>query len=190
MLQLHEGHHHHPSVESRQQVADSIWAQEHITLVTVGIDIGSSTSHLIFAKVHLQRRTQSLSARYEVVSREILWQSPILFTPFLSDGTIDATALGQFIRTAYHEAGLHAEDVDSGAVILTGEAIKRTNAQAIDELFAAEASQEYGRPAEARLNLQVLRDLMRGTDGQPGLLELYERDIMPGLARADVAGLD
>ena len=30
-------------------------------------------------------------------------------------------------------------DVDSGAVILTGEAIKRKNAQAIDELFAAEA---------------------------------------------------
>lgn len=46
MLQLHEGHHHHPSIEGRQQVADSIWAQEHITLVTVGIDIGSSTSHL------------------------------------------------------------------------------------------------------------------------------------------------
>ena len=58
------------------------------------------------------------------------------------------------------------------------------------DLFAAEASQEYGRPAEARLNLQVLRDLMRGSEGQPGLLELYERDIMPGLARADVAGLD
>ena len=58
------------------------------------------------------------------------------------------------------------------------------------DLFAAEASQKYGRPAEARLNLQVLRDLMRGTDGQPGLLALYEKDIMPGLARADVAGLD
>lgn len=58
------------------------------------------------------------------------------------------------------------------------------------DLFAAEASQEYGRPAEARLNLQVLRDLMRGSEGQPGLLELYERDIMPGLARADVAGLN
>ena len=58
------------------------------------------------------------------------------------------------------------------------------------ELFAAEASEEFGRPAEARLNLRVLRDLMRGTDDEPGLLELYERDIMPGLARADVAGLD
>lgn len=58
------------------------------------------------------------------------------------------------------------------------------------ELFAAEASEEFGRPAEARLNLRVLRDLMRGTEDEPGLLELYERDIMPGLARADVAGLD
>lgn len=151
MLQLHEGHHHHPSIEGRQQVADSIWAQEHITLVTVGIDIGSSTSHLIFAKVHLQRRTQSLSARYEVVSREILWQSPILFTPFLADGTIDAAALGGFIKAAYDEAGLHAEDVDSGAVILTGEAIKRTNAHAIDELFAAEAGKFVCATAGHRL---------------------------------------
>ena len=58
------------------------------------------------------------------------------------------------------------------------------------ELYAAEASQEYGRPAEARLNLEILRDVMRGSEGTPGLLELYERDIMPGLARADVAGLD
>ena len=58
------------------------------------------------------------------------------------------------------------------------------------ELYAAEASQEYGRPAEARLNLEILRDVMRGSEGTPGLLELYEQDIMPGLARADVAGLD
>lgn len=58
------------------------------------------------------------------------------------------------------------------------------------ELYAAEASQEYGRPAEARLNLEILRDVMRGSQGTPGLLELYEQDIMPGLARADVAGLD
>lgn len=151
MLKLHEGHHHHPSVESVKGIADSIWAQEHITLVTVGIDIGSSTSHLIFAKVHLQRRTQSLSARYEVVSREILWQSPILFTPFLTDGTIDSDALGAFIRGAYHDAGLHAEDVDSGAVILTGEAIKRTNALAIDELFAAEAGKFVCATAGHRL---------------------------------------
>ena len=86
MIRAHEGHDHHPSVQTKKAVADSIWEQEHIELVTVGIDIGSSTSHLIFAKVHLQRRTQGLSSRYEVIKREILWQSPIRFTPFLSNG--------------------------------------------------------------------------------------------------------
>ena len=91
-LIAHKGHEHHPSIQGRKAVADSIWEQEHIELVTVGIDIGSSTSHLIFAKVHLQRRTQGLSSRYEVIKREILWQSPIRFTPFLDSGLIDANA--------------------------------------------------------------------------------------------------
>lgn len=55
------------------------------------------------------------------------------------------------------------------------------------DLYAAEANPEYGRPAYAQLDLQVLRDVMQGKDGQSGLLELYENSIMPGLARADAA---
>lgn len=55
------------------------------------------------------------------------------------------------------------------------------------DLYAAEANPEYGRPAYAQLDLQVLRDVMQGKDGQAGLLELYENSIMPGLARADAA---
>lgn len=58
------------------------------------------------------------------------------------------------------------------------------------DLYAAEASQEYGRPAYAQLDLEILRDVMKGKDGEQGLLDLYEKDIMPGLSRADVAGLD
>ena len=150
-LYAHEGHDHHPSVQTKKAVADSIWEQEHIELVTVGIDIGSSTSHLIFAKVHLQRRTQGLSARYEVIKREILWQSPIRFTPFLDNGLIDADSLGGFIEHAYFDAGLHKHDVDSGAVILTGEAIKRSNAKAIDELFAQQAGKFVCATAGHRL---------------------------------------
>ena len=150
-LIAHEGHDHHPSVQTKKAVADSIWEQEHIELVTVGIDIGSSTSHLIFAKVHLHRRTQGLSSRYEVIKREILWQSPIRFTPFLDNGLIDADALGGFIEHAYFDAGLHKHDVDSGAVILTGEAIKRSNAKAIDELFAQQAGKFVCATAGHRL---------------------------------------
>jgi len=125
--------------EERTAVAQCIWSQENVELSTIGIDIGSSTSHLLFAKVLLQRQSQGLSSRFVVVHRQVIWRSPIVLTPFLPDGTIDAAKLGAFIVDCYREVGFRRDDVDSGAVILTGEAIKRRNAQAIDELFAAEA---------------------------------------------------
>lgn len=125
--------------EEKAEIARYIWAQETVELKTVGIDIGSSTSHLLFAKVVLQRQTQGLSSRFAVIEREVIWRSDVMLTPFLRDDTIDAAALGRFIHDAYAKAGLARADVDSGAVILTGEAIKRKNARAIDELFAEEA---------------------------------------------------
>ena len=139
----HDGEFFHEHVEmtdaQRLEIARCIWDQETVELKTIGIDIGSSTSHLLFAKVILQRQTQGLSSRFVVIGREVMWRSPIMLTPFLADGTIDAHQLGHFIHGAYHQAGFVRADIDSGAVILTGEAIKRTNARAIDELFAGEA---------------------------------------------------
>jgi ethanolamine utilization protein EutA len=131
--------HEHATEADREELARFIWSQDNIELRTIGIDIGSSTSHLLFAKVTLQRQALGLSSRFLVVGREIVWRSPIMLTPFVPDGTIDAKKLGHFIHQAYHDAGLTRADVDSGAVILTGEAIKKTNARAIDDLFAAEA---------------------------------------------------
>jgi ethanolamine utilization protein EutA len=131
--------HEHATEADREELARFIWSQDNIELKTIGIDIGSSTSHLLFAKVTLQRQSLGLSSRFLVVGREVVWRSPIMLTPFLPEGTIDAKKLGHFIHTAYHDAGFSRSDIDSGAVILTGEAIKKTNARAIDELFAAEA---------------------------------------------------
>jgi len=148
-------HEHAMSEAERAELARAIWSQENIEFKTVGIDIGSSTSHLLFAKVALQRQSQGLSSRFVVIGREIVWRSPILLTPFLPDGTIDAHALGEFIRGCYREAGLTQNEIDSGAVILTGEAIKRKNARAIDELFAADAGKfvcaTAGHKLECRL---------------------------------------
>ncbi len=120
-------------------LAQVIWEQETLVLRTVGIDIGSSTTHLLFARVTLKRLAEGLSSRFVVIDRQILWCSPIRLTPFLADGSIDARELAHFIHHAYHDAGLCRSDIDSGAVILTGEAIKRNNARAIDEIFAAES---------------------------------------------------
>src|SRR5579883_1583167 len=132
-------HEHIETAAERRAVARTIWDQDNVAFNTVGIDVGSSTSHLLFAKVALQRQQQGLSSRFVVVGREIVWRSPILLKPFLPDGTIDAQVLGEFFGRCYRDAGFAPSDIDSGAVILTGEAIKRKNARAIDELFAKEA---------------------------------------------------
>jgi ethanolamine utilization protein EutA len=139
---LHDGdgdHIHEMTIGEKGALAEFIWRIDNIRLITVGIDIGSSTSHLMFAKVHLQRKSQMLSSQFVVIEREIIWRSPILLTPFLPDNTIDAERLSGFIDDAYRQAGVAREDIDSGAVILTGEAIKRSNAQAIAQLFAADS---------------------------------------------------
>ena len=116
---------------------DVTWALDNVRLTTVGVDVGSSTSHLLFARLHLQRLTQSLSSRFVVVEREVLHRSPILLTPYRpDDGLIDVQALARFVDAAYAEAGLTPEDVDTGAVILTGAALERANARAVAELFA------------------------------------------------------
>jgi len=128
--------HMHMDLDEVNEVA---WAADNVELTTVGIDIGSSTSHLMFARVHLQRLGTALSSRFVVVNRKIIWQSPILLTPYLPDYTIDTDELAGFIGGCYPYAGVEPADIDSGAVVLTGEAIKRHNARAIADLFSEEA---------------------------------------------------
>src|SRR5256714_5627465 len=134
-----EFQHLHVTEADAQEVNEVAWAADNVELTTVGIDIGSSTSHLMFARVHLQRLSTALSSRFVVVERNILWQSPILLTPYRADYTIDVDDLGGFVGGCYAYAGIEREAVDSGAVILTGEALKRRNARAIAELFSEEA---------------------------------------------------
>ncbi len=113
-----------------------VWQQDHVSLVSVGIDIGSSGTQVIFSRIKLRRMGEDLSSRYFVVSRETLFQSPVSLTPYASETRIDEAALGSIIDQAYKGAGLHPDDIDTGAVILTGEALRRENAQAISAVIA------------------------------------------------------
>jgi ethanolamine utilization protein EutA len=113
-----------------------IWIQDHVTLVTVGIDIGSAGTQVIFSRINLRRYGEDLTSRYYVVSRETLFQSPVALTPYASDERIDDAALGRIIDEAYDAAGVKPGDIDTGVVILTGEALRRENAEAIAGLLA------------------------------------------------------
>ncbi|MET0501551.1 MAG: ethanolamine ammonia-lyase reactivating factor EutA [Candidatus Binatia bacterium] len=130
--------HDHPEnfIIKEGEIVTEIEGLEMFSLKSVGIDIGSSTSHLIFSHITLRREGASLSGKFKVTNREVLYRSPIMLTPYLSATKIDTDKVNQFIHDAYQEAGLTPEDVDTGAVIITGEALKKENAQPIVEFFA------------------------------------------------------
>ncbi|HEY7165068.1 MAG TPA: ethanolamine ammonia-lyase reactivating factor EutA [Candidatus Binatia bacterium] len=140
-LYLHEGHDEDFEDDDGLPMDEDhpMWRSERITLNSVGIDIGSSTSHLIFSRLTLRRQGIALSSRFVVVNREIIHESPILLTPYVDKTTIDTNKLGDFIHEAYRNAQLTPEDIDTGAIIVTGEAAKKKNAEAIAALFSAEA---------------------------------------------------
>jgi ethanolamine utilization protein EutA (predicted chaperonin) len=109
--------------------------EDQICVLSVGVDIGSSTSHLVFSRIVLER----LDSRYVVTERETFYQSDILLTPYAAEDTIDADALGAFIAKQYENAMVDPDEIDAGALILTGVAVRRSNARRIGELFAAQA---------------------------------------------------
>ena len=141
ILYLHEGHEDEFGEEGDMPMDEDhpMWRSERITLNSVGIDIGSSTSHLIFSRLTLRRQGIALSSRFVVVKREILHESPILLTPYIDKTTIDTDKLDEFIHESYRQSGLTPNDIDTGAIIVTGEAAKKKNAEAISALFSAQA---------------------------------------------------
>lgn len=114
-------------------------AGNRITLTSVGIDVGSSTSHLMFSRLVLERQGIALSSRFKVVDRSITHRSPILLTPYTDIITIDTEELSRFIEGVYKDASMSVDEVDTGATIVTGEAAKKNNAEAISALFAEQA---------------------------------------------------
>jgi ethanolamine utilization protein EutA len=129
-------HDHDDFEESGPLEENPIWIQDHVSLVSVGIDIGSSGTQVIFSRVNLRRLGEDLSSRYFVVSREQLYLSPVALTPYQSETRIDERALGTIIDEAYAAAKLAPADIDTGAVILTGEALRRENAEAIAAIIS------------------------------------------------------
>lgn len=150
-----EADHDHDFPDELPQEENPIWQQDHVFLTSVGIDVGSSGTQVIFSRLELRRRAEDLSSRFYVVARETVHESPVSLTPYQDESRIDENALGLIIGEAYAAAGMRPEDIDSGVVILTGEALRRDNAAAIARVIA-EAGGDFvcataGHHMEARL---------------------------------------
>ncbi|UCE10512.1 MAG: ethanolamine ammonia-lyase reactivating factor EutA [Candidatus Thorarchaeota archaeon] len=129
---------------------------QYMKVLSVGIDIGSSTSHLIFSRLTMKRERSllNISNRFNLVNREIIYQSSIIFTPLVDRYNIDIEAVIEFCEEEYKRAGITPEMVATGAVLVTGETAKKQNAAEIVSRLASESGRFVS--AAAGPNLESL----------------------------------
>lgn len=102
------------------------------TITSVGIDIGTTTTQLVISRLTIENTASACSLpRLEITGREILYRSAVHFTPLADYQIIDADAVNGLVDREYRTAGLTPAEIDTGAVIITGETAKKENARNI-----------------------------------------------------------
>jgi ethanolamine utilization protein EutA len=124
---------------------------DEIRLVSVGVDIGSSTTHMVLSRIVLERRDN----RYIVTEREVTHESDVLLTPYSDADTLDRDALRDFFDKQYAAAGVRPEQIDTGALIMTGVAVRRRNARIIADVFSEIAGRFVSVSAGDALETQL-----------------------------------
>jgi ethanolamine utilization protein EutA len=109
-------------------------------ITSAGIDVGTSTTKIILSRLKVSEQGNSFSvSHFEIVQRELIYESPVYFTPLLSENMIDHPALAALLEKALLEAGIDREEIRSGAVIITGETANKSNAEQIVHMLAEQA---------------------------------------------------
>ena len=101
-------------------------------LRSVGLDVGTTSTQLIFSELTVENRAGSFSVpEMEIGQRKVLYRSPIHFTPLVGTDKVDGAAIRKLIEAEYAAAGICRDTVDTGAVIITGETSRKENAETV-----------------------------------------------------------
>ena len=99
------------------------------TILSVGIDIGTTTTQLIFSKITIENTASMRSVpQIRIIDKKVIFTSDIHFTPLISSSVIDGAKIRKIIEDEYLKACINPVDVDTGAVIITGETARKENA--------------------------------------------------------------
>ncbi|EPH94170.1 MULTISPECIES: ethanolamine ammonia-lyase reactivating factor EutA [Enterococcus] len=99
------------------------------TLLTVGIDLGTSTTQLVLSELTVENFASAFTVpRISISDKKVIYRSDIIFTPLLNQSEIDAEPIKAFVAEQYSQAGIHKQDIQMGAVIITGETARKSNA--------------------------------------------------------------
>ena len=101
-------------------------------LLSVGLDIGTTSTQMILSSLRIENRASAFSVpEMQIAERKILYKSPVHFTPLLCGELVDGSAIRNIVTEEYQKAGIGRADVDTGAIIITGETSRKENAAAV-----------------------------------------------------------
>ena len=101
-------------------------------ILSVGIDIGTTTTSMIVSRLGISNTAASYRVpEVSITAKDIIYRSPLYLTPQQDRNLLDGEAIRQIVEKEYRAAGIRPEDVDTGAVIITGESSLKENAQII-----------------------------------------------------------
>lgn len=144
-------------------------------LLSVGIDIGTSTTQLIFSQLQVDNAASAFSApRFAITEKKILYRSAVHFTPLLSAERIDTDGLRAIVAGEYAAFGVAREQIRTGAVIITGETARKDNARQVLTALAGFAGDFVVATAGPKLE-SILAGKGAGAD-QLSLTE--QRDVL------------
>lgn len=107
------------------------------TLTSVGIDVGTTSTQLVVSRLWVENRASGFAVPEMVITdREILYRSPVHFTPLVEEKLVDGEKLRRIVEEEYQKAGISRETVDTGAVIVTGETSRRENARTVAQALS------------------------------------------------------
>ncbi|MCI5927362.1 MAG: ethanolamine ammonia-lyase reactivating factor EutA [Pseudoflavonifractor capillosus] len=176
----------------------------HEVILSVGIDIGTSTTQLIFSRLTIENQASSYTVpRINIVDKEVIYRSRIYFTPLRSPTEIDAEAVKKIVRSEYRAAGITPEELKTGAVIITGETARKENANEVlsalsdlaGDFVVATAGPDLesvlsGRGAGADVLSKEKHTTVANLDigGGTTNIALYEKGTLRGTCCLDVGG--
>lgn len=106
-------------------------------LLSVGLDVGTTTTQLVVSALTVENQSSAFSVpELAITQRQVLYQSPVHFTPLVDTSHVDGAAIRRILEQEYRNAGIRRDQVDTGAVIITGETSRKENARAVLEALS------------------------------------------------------
>ena len=106
-------------------------------LLSVGLDVGTTSTQLVVSQLQVENKASGFAVpEMEITQRRILYRSPVYFTPLVEGKLVDGPQIRSIVETEYQKAGITREQVDTGAIIITGETSRKENAKAVLEALS------------------------------------------------------